>query len=200
MSKNLVITIFFLALTLLVLGVLVYFSSSTRNSNPTQTFTELPTIELEDIKSTDNFSEIITADSKEHNDVIASIYDDSYQYFTCKQSGKESQVLILIGQYVDQNGVNTFAPSVQTFKDFETRLLDDWSEVLLPAVPATTFGPLTFTTKPLNDEHIVVTEYRVGQTSDNKYQVYYSWVLNYIVIATTEDCLFDTMEGLYDVH
>lgn len=200
MSKNLAVTIIFLVLTILVLGVFFFFGSSTLNQDSAQTFTELPTIELADVKSAENFSEIITADSKEHIDVIASIYDDSYQYFTCKQGGVESRVLILIGQYVDQNGVNTFAPSVQTFRAFETRLLEDWGEALLPSVSATAFGPLTFITKPLNDEHIVATEYRAGQTSDNMYQVYYGWVLNYIVITTNENCLFETMETLYDVH
>lgn len=200
MSKNLVVTIIFLVLTMLVLGAFFLLSSSKFNQNPAQTFTELPTIELADVKSNENFSEIVTADSKEHNDVMASIYDDSYQYFTCKQGGVESRVLILIGQYVDQNGVNTFAPSVQTFRTFETRLLEDWGEVLLPSVSTTAFGPLTFSTKPLNDEHIVASEYYIGKTSDNMYQVYYGWVLNYIVITTNENCLFETMETLYDVH
>lgn len=200
MSKNLVVTIIFLVLTILVIGVFFLSGSSQFNQNPTQTFTELPAIELADIKSTDNFSTIVSADSKEHTAVMASIYDDSYQYFTCKQNGIESRVLILIGQYVGQNGVNTFAPSVQNFRAFETRLLEDWSEVLLPTVATTTFGPLTFVTKPLNDEHIAVTEYRAGKTSDNKYQVYYGWVLNYILITTSENCLFETMEALYHVH
>lgn len=199
MTKSTFITLLFVSLTLLVLGSLWYFSGQT--SVPEQdTYTNLPRIELTDAKTQTDFTEVVEADSAEHEAVMNAIYTDEYYYFTCIQNNEESRTLILVSKYVDENGVNTFEPSRKAFSNFESRLLEDWSEVLLPNVTTNNIGELKFTTRLLNNPHIVATEYRIGETADKSYKVYYGWVLNYIIAATNENCLFKTMEDLYGVH
>lgn len=199
MTKSSIITVIFIVLTLLVLGVFWYIQS--QSTAPTEEeYTSFPNLEVADIKSVDDFRDLVQADSPEHKAVVDAIYTDVYHYFSCKENNNESKALILIAKYSDQNGVNTYKPAVATFDRFESHILQDWGEVLFPDASATDFESLTFTTQPINDEHIAATEYRIGESTNKKYNVYYSWVLNYIVVATDKNCLLATLGGLYDVH
>ncbi len=199
MSKNIAITLIFIFLTLLVLVGFWYFSSNSPVPIEEE-YSDFPNIELTDIKTVNDFRNVVQSESQQSEAVMDALYTDEYYYYSCKESDLESRVLILVAKYTSENGINTFNPAVDTFSSFETRLLQDWGEVLLPSSTVATQDALTFSTRALNNEYILATEYRVAETSDKKYKVFYGWLLNYIVIATDQECLFKALEDLYHIH
>ncbi len=201
MSKQALLTWVFIFLTLVVV---VLFLRTLREDEPLSsevTVTDFATITVREDKPSD-FRDLVSGSvSPEQEVLLENIFTDQYYLKSCTIEGKESPVLILIGKYKEgSNGINTFTESEEAMKAFEKNMYNDWGSILFPNNFSGIKKELAFQTKPVTDEYVLAETYRFAAVPETNQLLSYGWVLNYIVVATSERCLMSAMEDLYSIH
>ncbi len=127
--------------------------------------------------------------------VLDLLYLDIYETYQCPDIGKDEQTLLVTAKYTpNSDGLNTLDEAKRAVAAWEPRMFLDVGHLLFPAITSSERAvPLTFAPVP-------GTSMRSAKTTINgvKVTVAYSWLLNYIVIGTSLDCLEMTMKDVYE--
>ncbi len=133
--------------------------------------------------------------------VLDNIHIDEYYLYPCNINNSISDVLVLVAQYKQNNlGINSFATAETALKAFENEIYKNWGHIIFRSSFQPNLYIQKFNDETVTDPHVWSEMYRVGTLSDNKTEIYYGWLLNYIVIASSKECLLGTMESVYGIH
>ncbi len=148
-----------------------------------------------------DFSQLINKSNKpEQIQVLNNIYTDEYYIYPCVVDGVNEKVLMLVARSVERNGMMSIRPAQDAIQTYENDLYHDWGSIIFEKKFNPELQTMAFKEVPIQSDHILSNAYRVGTLSDNTTNIYYGWLLNYIVVAASEACLLKTMESVYDVH
>jgi hypothetical protein len=192
--------IILLALTMLSVVFVVWFLEGRVDHAPenTETFGELPFVQSTSSVQQVLFSDLVTqAPDASFAAVLDLLHLDVYDTYTCPQYGPDEQTLMVIAKYVpDSEGINSLSAAKVAVAQWESFMLVDVGHLLYP-----TFAIGSFTT-PVAFQAVPGTSLRSAEVTINgkKITIAYSWLLNYVLISTSLDCLEATMEKIYEHH
>lgn len=196
---NKFVLLFVLGITTLILMVIWIFTNSgpeNQNTSPVENSPQLT--RLEPAKNfTDALPKPLSAQAQK---VVDQIHTDEYYNFECVDDGRQTSSLVLVGQYRSVNGVNTFEASQRAMSVFEQVMYAEWGPLLIKSEFQVSNVDPQITSLRVGDSEVLADSYRRLYFSDVNQSLYYGWLLNYVVIAASEACLFETMKDIYHVH
>lgn len=144
---------------------------------------------------------LTTAPSPVQQKVLDNIYLDEYYVYPCNENGDIKNVLMLVAQYkANASGENSITNAEEAVGSFEDAIYSDWGHIVYKDAYIPNLNTVSFTDEKVIDEEVWAEKYRVGTLSDNKTKIYYGWVLNYILVASSKECLLSAMKSVYEIH
>jgi hypothetical protein len=133
--------------------------------------------------------------------VLDNVYLDEYYIYPCSYENQNTDVVVLVSKYKqDSSGVNSFIEAQTAFKSYENSIYQDWGHIIFKGSFKPNLEIITFDNESISNSDVLTDSYRVGKLSDNTTKIYYGWVLNYVLVASSKECLLASMESVYDVH
>lgn len=148
----------------------------------------------------ETFSEFMKVPPSPAQEVLRQeIYDDVYTLTPCSDMSSAS-VLVLLGQYREIDGVNTFVAAQEAMVDFENDAYRDWGPAIFGASYVPSSLPPQISLERITNSHVLAeSQTRLFHSDVNK-SLYYGWTLNYLIVAPSSECLIETMESVYHIH
>ena len=188
------------ALIFLIAGTIFFMSD--QNTIVSETETDFSTIGTPMENAPVSFVDLLsTAPSPVQQDVLDTIHLDEYYLYPCTENGTVKNVLMLVAQYkTDITGNNSISEAEESITSFEESMYSEWGHIIYEESFNPDLNIIGFADEAVNDEAVWAEKYRVGTLSDNKTKIYYGWVLNYIVVASSNGCMLSTMKSVYEIH
>ncbi len=127
--------------------------------------------------------------------VLNLLYLDVYEEYQCPQVGAGEQALLVTAKYTpNAEGLNTLDEAQRAVAQWESSMLADVGHLLFPSYQIGELdAELVFAAVPGTSMRSAATN--IG---GKDVTIAYSWLLNYVVIATSLDCLEATMKEVYE--
>jgi hypothetical protein len=185
-----------IGLLMLVISVVLWFLNGAPPSPNVPSYSEFPSIQSTSTVETVLLTDLVdTTPDASFQAVIDLLYLDIYKTYQCPELGADEQALLVTAKYTpDANGLNTLDEASLAVVAWESRMLTDVGHLLFPSITLNERNvPLTFSPVP-------GTTMRSAETvvSGTQVTVAYSWLLNYVLISTSLDCLEMTMGVVYE--
>lgn len=137
-----------------------------------------------------------TSPSPQFDALVETLFADKFWVRECRSNGFVEQVLILTAQPDPTLGEAQFMPTERALEAWEAFMVQDIGQTLFPSLAQEVLDPVTlqFTSRSLDSRYAV---FDVGSQS---YQVHYGWVLNFVILTTSHNCLIATINDLYAPH
>lgn len=199
MKLRIILAIIVLLLTLIVCTL--YFSKGGPDETPAEV-TDFSTIGTPTTFVDTTFTSLLMLQpSATQKKVLENIYLDEYYIYPCTLNNVATDVVVLVAEYKPgATGINTFEAAEVALKSFETEMYPNWGHLVYKEA----FNPAViirnFTDEPVSDPEVLSESYRVGVSADGKTKLYYGWVLNYVFVAASKECLVETMKRVYSIH
>jgi len=187
---------------LLVLIFGTFFWSQERNDAGNDSITNFPIISVPTLNPTTTFDELLTnAPDSIQQKVLDNIYLDEFYVSSCNSGDLVSDVVVLVAQYKQNpQGVNSILTAETAFTAFENTMYKNWGHLIYKQSFQPNLNIVTFSTETIVDSEVLSDKYRVGTLSDDVTKIYYGWVLNYIIVAASKECLLGSMKSVYHIH
>lgn len=199
MKPRIILGMLVLLLTLIV--CVWYFTKGTTDEVP-GSVTDFSAIGVPTTATNTSFTSLLKQQPDEtQQKVLDNIYLDEYYLYPCNITNPPTDVVVLVAQYKPNSaGLNTFQTAQSAVKTFEDDIYPNWGHLIFKDSFNAALSVRNFSEKGVSDPELVTETYRVGLSPDGQTQVYYGWVLNYIVVASSKDCLIETMKQVYSIH
>ncbi len=184
---------------LIVLGAILLFPEL-NNEQVTQEESPILLGDRQDSPSGNFVDFLAVSPSPTQRQLHEEIYTDEYYVYPCLDGDQKSNAIVLVGQYKPVNGENTFIQAQTAVSRFEKDMYRDWSRNLFVGEFNQSNDDPVISVVPVSDPHVLADTYRLLRYEDTRQEIRYGWLLNYLVVATTEQCLFATMESIYHIH
>lgn len=194
--------IFVVIFVLLVLIAGTFFGIQPKTENVPQTVTDFSAIGSPIVTPGKTFLDLLsgTPDPVQQK-VLDNVYLDEYYLYPCTVNKKTTDVVVLVAKYKQNSeGINSFSNAEMAVKSFETEMYKKWGGIIYKESFQPNLSTKGFSDETLNNDQVLPNSYRVGTLSDNSTKIYYGWVLNYIIVAASKECLVGTMGSVYDMH
>ncbi len=172
-------------------------------AEPVTRVTILPTVPAASRETTAFETLLVAPPSPALTEVIEMTYANSYKQYSCTTDDTNEVALMLAGRYDGDLVGSGYETIERDMRAWENQILADLGHVLFPGVDTSNYKQIiVFEDVPFSDPESYgedVRRARVLFGVEERY-VYYGWLLNYVIITTSESCLKEVMRGVYHVH
>jgi len=161
--------------------------------------TELPIILGAD-RETNAFEALLQSEpSAPLKEVINFTFADSYKLYSCTNGTTEEVALMLAGRHdgdLTTSGYETINSAVRTW---EPLAFNEFGHILLPDIDTASYQQqLSFEDVPvLSGSFITEVRRAKVQLGVKEAYVYYGWLMNYIILTTSETCMYQIANKVY---
>ncbi|MFT7507369.1 MAG: hypothetical protein ACI92I_000515 [Acidimicrobiales bacterium] len=126
--------------------------------------------------------------------VLDSIYLDSYIILSCPQSGEGENTVMLTAKYTQDPEGNNFEAAQSTLENWETYIYEDIGHLIFPSlVNSNRVDRLIF--EDVLDSNYRKATFRAGAETKS---IYSGWRLNYVFYSSSQECLVEAMDMVYE--
>lgn len=155
----------------------------------------LPVTEVEPLPVPKNFDELlVTPPTNLFQNVLDQTYVDTFIVVSCRSSQDTEKAVLLTAKYNETPTGNNFDAAKQAVSAWELLLLQDMGKIIFPSISESEVSqPVKFTNVP-------ETDYRIAPVTigGKKTSVHYGWQDNYVVFASTKECLGEILRTVQD--
>ncbi len=183
-------------LIILIIGTLWFSQNQTEESLIVPvTYTPTPTTPTTILPAPDNFAELLpTTPTNLFQNVLDQVHLDTFFVVSCGSSNATEKAILLTAKYVEAESGNNFDPALKAVSDWESNMLVDVGKIIFPDITsAEQAQPVVFTTVPN-------TEYRIAPVTiaGKKTSLHYGWENNYLLLASTKECLGEVLSTVQE--
>ena len=164
-------------------------------------FPELPLeYGLIDVPTTGFVNNLAVKDpSAQFTEVASSVYVDKYWINECQiKRLPVDRAFAMVAEPNPTLGLKQYQATEQAILNWESYVVRDVGKTLFPNLLLSEIKSIrtAFTVYDLDSRF---TKFFIGS---NEYEIHYGWILNYVIFATSHECLITSIEALYspDAH
>ncbi len=147
---------------------------------------------VERIPSSGLVNSVISSNpSNSFEQVLSELYLDTFLQFECVVPGRPSERALMVTTRPDQNGNDTTAR--QAVLQWEPFMARDVGVALYPNLQDSDFNDTILDFSDVGNDQLAA-QFTVNGSARS---IYYGWVLNFVVFATSKNCLTTAINDIY---
>ncbi len=187
----------FVVLLILIIAVTLWMAQKNTDAPAVvpETYVPFPEALVTPLDVPKNFDDLITTPP---TNLFAKVQDqmhlDTYTVISCTASQNQEKAVLLTAKYVENEAGNNFNAALKAVSDWESSILLDIGKVIFPSInDSERAQSVVFSNVPN-------TEYRIASITvgDKKTSLHYGWQDNYVVFASTKECLGEILRTVQD--
>ncbi len=187
----------FVVLLILIIGLTVWMGQKNSNEPAVvpETYVPFPEAPVTPLEVPKNFDDLVTTPPTNlFTKVQDQMHLDTYTVISCAASQNQEKAILLTAKYVENESGNNFNAALTAVSDWESSMLVDIGKVIFPSINDNERTQLVVFSNVPN------TEYRIAPITvgGKKTSLHYGWQDNYVVFASTKECLGEILRTVQD--